>query len=48
MGCGDFFLYKDLGIETPTGGKVLAQLVKANKAPEKALGGTVMRHFFTS
>ncbi len=37
-GLRDFFLYKDLGVETATGGKVLAQLVKANKAPEKGTG----------
>ena len=37
-GLRDFFLYKDLGVEQATGGKVLAQLVKANKAPEQGTG----------
>ena len=37
-GLRDFFLYKDLGVETATAGKVLAQLVKANMAPEKGTG----------
>ena len=37
-GLRDFFLYRDLGIEAATGGKVIAQLVKANKAPEKGTG----------
>ena len=37
-GLRDFFLYKDLGVEQATAGKVLAQLVKANMAPEKGTG----------
>ena len=37
-GLRDFFLYKDLGIEKATGGRVIAQLVKANMAPEKGTG----------
>lgn len=37
-GLRDFFLYKDLGIEKATGGRVTAQLVKANDAPEKGTG----------
>ena len=37
-GLRDFFLYKDLGIEQATGGRVIAQLVKANMAPEKGTG----------
>ena len=37
-GLRDFFLYKDLGIEAATGGRVIAQLVKANQAPEKGTG----------
>jgi quercetin dioxygenase-like cupin family protein len=37
-GLRDFFLYKDLGIEAATGGAVIAQLVKANMAPEKGTG----------
>ena len=31
-GLRDFFLYRDLGIATATGGRVIAQLVKANPA----------------
>ena len=37
-GLRDFFLYKDLGIEQATAGRVIAQLVKANSAPEKGTG----------
>ena len=37
-GLRDFFLYKDLGVEAATSGRVLAQLVKANMAPEKGTG----------
>ncbi len=37
-GLRDFFLYKDLGIEKATNGRVVAQLVKANMAPEKGTG----------
>lgn len=37
-GLRDFFLYKDLGVETATKGRVIAQLVKANMAPEKGTG----------
>ena len=37
-GLRDFFLYRDLGVEQATAGKVLAQLVKANMAPEKGTG----------
>jgi len=37
-GLRDFFLYKDLGIAEATGGRVLAQLVCANSAPEKGTG----------
>jgi quercetin dioxygenase-like cupin family protein len=37
-GLRDFFLYRDLGIEQATAGKVIAQLVKANMAPEKGTG----------
>ncbi len=38
-GLRDFFLYRDLGVEGATGGRVIAQLVKANpdRPPE---GGT--------
>jgi quercetin dioxygenase-like cupin family protein len=38
QGLRDFFLYRDLGIADATGGKVVAQLVKANHAPEKGTG----------
>ena len=37
-GLRDFFLYRDLGIAAATGGKVVAQLVKANIAPEQGTG----------
>jgi quercetin dioxygenase-like cupin family protein len=37
-GLRDFFLYRDLGIAHATGGKVLAQLVKAHAAPEQGTG----------
>ncbi|MCW0183022.1 cupin domain-containing protein [Zavarzinia sp.] len=37
-GLRDFFLYRDLGITAATGGKVIAQLVKANMAPEAGTG----------
>ena len=37
-GLRDFFLYKDLGVEAATSGRVLAQFVKANMAPEKGTG----------
>jgi len=37
-GLRDFFLYRDLGIAAATGGAVLAQLVKANLAPEQGTG----------
>jgi quercetin dioxygenase-like cupin family protein len=37
-GLRDFFKYRDLGVAEATGGKVLAQLVRANLAPEKGTG----------
>jgi quercetin dioxygenase-like cupin family protein len=37
-GLRDFFLYRDLGIADATAGKVVAQLVRANQAPEKGTG----------
>jgi quercetin dioxygenase-like cupin family protein len=37
-GLRDFFLYRDLGIADATRGRVLAQLVKANSAPETGTG----------
>ncbi len=37
-GLRDFFTYRDLGIERATGGRVVAQLVKANQAPERGTG----------
>ena len=33
-----FFQYRDLGIAAATGGRVIAQLVRANEAPEKGTG----------
>src|SRR5215203_502180 len=37
-GLRDFFLYKDLGIAAATHGKVIAQLVRANEAPQRGTG----------
>jgi quercetin dioxygenase-like cupin family protein len=37
-GLRDFFLYRDLGMAAATGGRVIAQLVKANIPPEKGTG----------
>ena len=37
-GLRDFFLYRDLGVEQATAGRVIAQLVKASMAPEKGTG----------
>ena len=37
-GLRDFFLYRDLGVAAATGGRVLAQLVKANSPPEQGTG----------
>jgi quercetin dioxygenase-like cupin family protein len=37
-GLREFFLYRDLGIADATGGRVIAQLVKAHNAPEKGTG----------
>jgi quercetin dioxygenase-like cupin family protein len=37
-GLRDFFKYRDLGISDATNGKVIAQLVRANAAPEKGTG----------
>jgi quercetin dioxygenase-like cupin family protein len=37
-GLRDFFQYKDLGIAGATGGRVLAQLVRAGKPPEEGTG----------
>jgi quercetin dioxygenase-like cupin family protein len=37
-GLRDFFRYRDLGIADATHGKVLAQIVTANMAPEKGTG----------
>jgi quercetin dioxygenase-like cupin family protein len=37
-GLRDFFLYRDLGIAAATGGQVIAQLVRANEAPETGTG----------
>ena len=37
-GLRDFFLYRDPGIAEATNGKVIAHLVKANRAPETGTG----------
>ena len=37
-GLRDFFRYRDLGIEAATAGRVLAQLVIANEAPQQGTG----------
>ncbi len=37
-GLRDFFLYRDLGIASATGGRVIAQLTRAQNAPEKGTG----------
>jgi quercetin dioxygenase-like cupin family protein len=37
-GLRDFFLYRDLGVADATGGRVIAQLVKANEQPEEGTG----------
>ena len=42
-GLRNFFIYRDLGVAEATAGKVIAQLVRANNAPEKAPAGTVMK-----
>jgi len=37
-GLRNFFLYRDLGIADATGGRIIAQLVRANEAPEQGTG----------
>lgn len=37
-GLRDFFAYRDLGVADATNGKVVVQLVRANKAPEAGTG----------
>jgi quercetin dioxygenase-like cupin family protein len=37
-GLRDFFAYRDLGIAKATGGKVIAQLVRASRPPETGTG----------
>ncbi|ANN72289.1 cupin domain-containing protein [Bordetella bronchialis] len=37
-GLRDFFVYRDLGIAEATGGKVIAQLVRANQPPDTGTG----------
>jgi mannose-6-phosphate isomerase-like protein (cupin superfamily) len=37
-GLRDFFKYRDLGVADATGGRLLVQLVKANKPPEAGTG----------
>ena len=48
QGLRDFFLYRDLGIAAATGGRVLAQLVKASRQPSTARAGTGTKPIFTS
>ena len=38
QGLRDFFLYRDLGVAAATGGRVIAQLVKANSPPVEGTG----------
>ncbi|AZG17220.1 cupin domain-containing protein [Cupriavidus pauculus] len=45
-GLRDFFVYRDLGIACATGGKVIAQLVRANREPEKGTGWHVHKADF--
>ena len=47
-GLRDFFLYRDLGVAAATHGWVIAHLVKANMAPERARDGTDMRRISRS
>ena len=44
-GLRDFFPYRDLGIAAATNGKVIAHLVKANRAPETGTGWHMRRIF---
>lgn len=37
-GLRDFFTYRDLGIKDATGGRIIAQLVRANAEPEQGTG----------
>jgi len=37
-GLRDFFLYRDLGVAAATNGQVIAQVVKANSAPDEGTG----------
>ena len=48
QGLRDFFLYRDLGIADATGGRVLAQLVKAHAAPQQGTGWHRHEADFTS
>ena len=45
-GLRDFFVYRDLGIAEATHGKVIAQLVRANAAPEAGTGWHVHKAEF--
>lgn len=47
-GLRDFFVYRDLGIADATDGRVVAQLVRANLAPEEGAGWHVHGADFTS
>jgi hypothetical protein len=40
-GLREFFAYRDLGVAEATAGKVLAQLVRSQNAPEKGRAGTI-------
>jgi quercetin dioxygenase-like cupin family protein len=45
-GLRNFFLYRDLGVAQATEGRVIAQLVKANEAPERGTGWHIHRADF--
>ncbi|CAG9187366.1 cupin domain-containing protein [Cupriavidus pinatubonensis] len=45
-GLRDFFVYRDLGIAAATNGRVIAQLVRANNAPENGTGWHVHKAEF--
>jgi quercetin dioxygenase-like cupin family protein len=45
-GLRDFFVYRDLGIAEATGGRVVAQLVRANAEPKAGTGWHIHRAQF--
>ncbi len=47
-GLRSFFEYRDLGIAEATGGRVIAQMVRAKEAPKKAQAGIGTAPIFTS